>query len=326
MGTHDVQKVDGPGVVTGRSGTLGKVNFVPEGFWPLNTSLWVKDFHGNEPRWVARLLANMHLERFSRGSGVPTLNRNLVHVVKVNVPPLDEQRRIAAILDKADAIRRKRREAIALTEELLRSTFLEMFGDPVTNPKGFPRRSIGSFCKTGSGGTPSRKKLARYYGGSIPWVKSGELREEVVLSTGESITDAALAESSVKWIPAKALLVAMYGATVGRVAMLGIPATSNQAVCHIVPDASVALPEFMFEALQAQVPHWLEQRVGGAQPNISQSIVKETQMPVPSLDEQDRFARTAERIKRSKAACVVAADEADNLFHSLVQRAFRGEL
>ena len=81
VGTHNVHKVGGPGVVTGRSGTLGKVHFVEDDYWPLNTALWVKDFHGNDPAWIYRLLTWMRLEQFMRGAGVPTLNRNLVHVL-----------------------------------------------------------------------------------------------------------------------------------------------------------------------------------------------------------------------------------------------------
>lgn len=95
VGSHDSYRVKGPGVVTGRSGTLGKVHYVKEDFWPLNTSLWVKNFYGNEPHWVLFLLRSMRLEQFTRGVGVPTLNRNLVHVVDVPVPPVELQQRFA---------------------------------------------------------------------------------------------------------------------------------------------------------------------------------------------------------------------------------------
>ena len=122
--------------------------------------------------------------------------------------------------------------------------------------------AIGDFCRTGSGETPSRKEASRYFGGNIPWVKSGELREGVITETEETITELAVIESSAKFIPKGALLVAMYGATIGRVAKLGIDATSNQAVCHIQPDESLADMLYMFYALQAQVPHWLEKGVG----------------------------------------------------------------
>jgi type I restriction enzyme S subunit len=150
--------------------------------------------------------------------------------------------------------------------------------------------AIGDFCRTGSGGTPSRKKASRYFGGTIPWVKSGELREGVITETEETITELAVIESNAKFIPKGALLVAMYGATIGRVAKLGIDATSNQAVCHILPDESLADMQYMFYALQAQVPHWLGKGVGGAQPNISQEIIKNTVLPLPPLEEQRRIA------------------------------------
>lgn len=151
VATHDEAKVTGPGVVTGRSGTLGKVHFSKSDFWPLNTALWVKDFHGNEPRWVFYLLAWMKLERFTRGVGVPTLNRNLVHVVPVAVPPIAEQKRIAGILDAADALRVKRRDAIASLDTLLQSTFLTLFGDPISNPMGWRSTNLISLCDSDRG-------------------------------------------------------------------------------------------------------------------------------------------------------------------------------
>ncbi|ENV1394586.1 restriction endonuclease subunit S [Vibrio cholerae] len=136
-GTHNEAKIKGPGVITGRSGTIGKVHFTEHDYWPLNTALYVTDFKGNDPKWVYYMLQAFKLDRFVEGAGVPTLNRNLVHDELIPLPPLAEQKRIAAILDKADAIRRKRQQAIQLADEFLRAVFLEMFGDPVTNPKGW---------------------------------------------------------------------------------------------------------------------------------------------------------------------------------------------
>ncbi len=93
--------VQGPGVATGRSGSIGNVFFVNEDFWPLNTVLYVKDFHGNDPRFIFYLLQHFDLKRFASGAGVPTLNRNSVHGELVNIPPLPEQQRIVALLDEA---------------------------------------------------------------------------------------------------------------------------------------------------------------------------------------------------------------------------------
>jgi type I restriction enzyme S subunit len=181
--------------------------------------------------------------------------------------------------------------------------------------------AIGDFCRTGSGGTPSRKKASRYFGGSIPWVKSGELREGVITKTEETITEHAVIESSAKLIPKGALLVAMYGATIGRVANLGIEATSNQAVCHILPDESLADTQYMFHALQAQVPHWLGRGVGGAQPNISQEIIKNTVIPLPPLEEQRRIAAILDKVRliqdRAEARTEALRSFEESLFNHL---------
>ena len=129
--THNEIKVRGPGVATGRSGSIGNVFFIENDFWPLNTVLYVKDFHGNDPRFVFYLLKNFDLKRFATGSGVPTLNRNFVHDEIVCIPPLPEQHRIVAILDEAfDGIAAARasaeknlQNARALFESHLQSVF-----------------------------------------------------------------------------------------------------------------------------------------------------------------------------------------------------------
>ena len=96
--------VKGPGVVTGRSGTIGKVTYVEEDFWPHNTSLWVTSFKGNSPKFVYFLYTHIGLERFGTGSGVPTLNRNDVHAYEVTLPPTEEeQSAIAITLSDMDA-------------------------------------------------------------------------------------------------------------------------------------------------------------------------------------------------------------------------------
>ena len=96
--------VKGPGDVTGRSGTIGKVHFVRDDFWPHNTTLWVTDFKGNSPEFIYYLLSSLKLQRFETGSGVPTLNRNDIHTYSVRVPLIaDEQTAIATVLSYMDA-------------------------------------------------------------------------------------------------------------------------------------------------------------------------------------------------------------------------------
>ncbi|CCQ72767.1 restriction endonuclease subunit S [Magnetospira sp. QH-2] len=115
VGTHNEPRVEGPGVVTGRSGTIGKVLFFDGAYWPLNTTLYVKDFHGNDPAFVFRFLEHFRLSRFATGTGVPTLNRNVVHTEPIIFPPLPEQRRIAEILSSVD-------DAIQSTQAVIEQT------------------------------------------------------------------------------------------------------------------------------------------------------------------------------------------------------------
>lgn len=171
----------------------------------------------------------------------------------------------------------------------------------------YPSLPISSFCSTGSGGTPSRANVGDYYGGTIPWVKSGELREAVIFDTEEKITELALKESSAKLVPKGALLIAMYGATIGRIAELGVEGTTNQAICHIVPDEKIADKRYLYYGLRFRVPELIALGAGGAQPNINQQIIRDTQIPLPPLPEQKRIAAIldkADSIRRKRQEAV----------------------
>lgn len=171
---------------------------------------------------------------------------------------------------------------------------------------------ISDFCDTSSGGTPSREQSDRYYGGSIPWVKSGELRENLITDTEEKITEYALLESSAKINPVGSILLAMYGATVGRMATLGIDAATNQAICAIKPNLLIADPRYVYHALKYKVPVFLSKAVGGAQPNISQSLIRNTKVYLPHLEEQRLIAAKldkADAIHKKRREALKLADK-----------------
>lgn len=136
--SHSECKAKGPGVVTGRSGSIGSVFFIEEDFWPLNTTLYVKEFYDNVPRFIYYLLKSIDLSRFASGAGVPTLNRNHVHSEPIHIPPPHEQERIVAILDEA-SVRSKQLEQIStdklehlsnLRQSLLQKAFIgELIAD-----------------------------------------------------------------------------------------------------------------------------------------------------------------------------------------------------
>ena len=127
-GWHSKYAVKGPGVVTGRSGTIGGLQYIEGDFWPHNTSLWVTSFNGNEPKFIYWLYSSLNLERFGSGSGVPTLNRNDVHDQLIGVPcNIAEQRRIGAFFDRLDSLITLHQRKLELLQNIKKSMLDKMF-------------------------------------------------------------------------------------------------------------------------------------------------------------------------------------------------------
>lgn len=153
MGFHNAHKAEGPGVITGRSGTIGEVQYVEENYWPHNTSLYVKDFKGNHPRFVYYFMKNFGTDRAKSGSAVPTLNRNNLSGIEVRVPDIETQRGVANILSTYDDLIENNRKQIKLLEEAAQRLYKEWFVNlrfpgyedtPVIDgiPKGWTKKSV----------------------------------------------------------------------------------------------------------------------------------------------------------------------------------------
>lgn len=185
----------------------------------------------------------------------------------------------------------------------------------------WPLVKVEDFCRTGSGATPARDN-SDYYGGKIPWIKSGELRETLISKSEEFVTELALQKTALKLVPPGAILIAMYGATVGRVGLLGIEATTNQAVCHIVPDAGVADTRYIYHFMHSHADEFIRRGVGGAQPNISQGMVKETRVPLPPLHEQKRIAAILDQADALRRLRTRALDRLNALGQAIFHEMF----
>ena len=246
--------------------------------------------------------------------------------VEVPLPPLAEQRRIASILDKADALRAKRRLAIAKLDQLLQSVFLEMFGDPVTNPKRWHMSTIGAECTVGSGSTPSRT-VDQYFSGVIPWVKSTEVDWGTIVDTSERISQEGQRAARLKMYVPGTIVVALYGQgkTRGKCAVLGMPATMNQACAGVVPRESVN-GSFLFHYLKLSYLTLRGESRGGNQENLNLEILKSFGLPMPPIEMQNRFARLASVLANRQAEQSSAGMKLDRLFASAQTQAFCGEL
>lgn len=242
--------------------------------------------------YLARLVSSPYGKRYflrqsKQTTGIASINMGQLKRFPVPLPPMEEQRRIAAILDKRDSLEEKIQRRGLLREDLWKAEFVKRFGNPFAHQSPYPLLKLGELASTSSGGTP-RRVVGSYFGGSIPWVKSGELSNPLVESTEEFLTEEGLDNSSAKILNPGVVLLAMYGATAGAVSILGISASTNQAICAI--DAHDRLDSiYLAGYLRLITPALLAKRIGGAQPNLTQDIIRSILIAVPDLDSQRSY-------------------------------------
>ena len=292
-GFHNVAKVKAPGVVTGRSGALGEVQFINEDFWPLNTTLWVKDFKNNDPKYVYYFLKTIDFKRYNSGAGVPTLNRNDLDTLKIKIHEKNEQLKIAKLLSNYDDLIENNNRRIKILEEMAQKIYKEWFvdfkfpGHETTTFKDSPLgkipndwevKKIGKEYKTYLGGTPSRNEI-KYWNGDIPWLNSGKTNELRITEASEYITKAGLEKSSTKLMPKFTTVLAITGATLGQVSMLGDEMCANQSVVGVYSNTN---QEFVFYLLKDKIKKLIQNASGGAQQHINKDIVNEMEFILPT--------------------------------------------
>ncbi|MFV8416656.1 restriction endonuclease subunit S [Methanosarcina mazei] len=187
---------------------------------------------------------------------------------------------------------------------------------------------MGEVCQTTSGGTPSRKNPS-FYEGNIPWVKSGELNYNTIFETEEYISEEAIKKSSAKIIPKDTLLVALYGATIGKLAFLGVDAATNQAVCAIFKNG-IFESKFLYYLFFHRKQDLIKEAIGGAQPNISQTILKNLEVTICPLPEQRAIVSKIEQLfselENGIANLKLAKEQLKVYRQAVLKKAFEGEL
>jgi type I restriction enzyme, S subunit len=182
---------------------------------------------------------------------------------------------------------------------------------------------IGNVIKVASGGTPSRKNPGYYENGTIPWVKTGDLKNKFIEYASESITEAALQASSAKVFPPGTILLAMYGATIGACSILKLEAATNQACAALLPSEDVN-SEYLFYFLLSIRNELISMGAGGAQPNISATIVKNIQIPLPPLPVQQKIAAILDAADLHRRKTKTLIEKYDQLTQSIFLEMFGG--
>ena len=227
--SHASFKANGPGVVTGRSGSIGNVFYIEDSYWPLNTCLYVKDFHGNEPKFIYYFLEHMDLSRFASGAGVPTLNRNNVHAEKVVLTKSRaEQKRIVAILDEAfasiDQAKANTERNLANARELFDSYLNRVFEE---KGEGWSSLRIGELVDCGVLEKPLdgnhgeiHPKKADFVDAGVPFIMASDLKNGLVDQKNCNFISAKQANTLRKGFAKHQDVLLSHKGTIGRTAIL----------------------------------------------------------------------------------------------------------
>ncbi|MDR3515220.1 MAG: restriction endonuclease subunit S [Azospirillaceae bacterium] len=275
--------------------------FLPDRLWQVRpskkaTGRWLSFVIGS-PAMRARLKAIAS----GTSNSMKNISQDSFLGLPVRVPPIDEQRRIAAVLETWDLAVEQTERLIAAESErqslLLEHLFTgRQFGQ--TEGTRYQRLPLGEISNCYSGGTPDRGDV-EYFGGGIPWVKSGEVVSSNIIATEETLSERGLTSSSAKWVPAGSTLVAMYGANAGQVGRLGVDATTNQAILAVVPCREIVTPEYLYHSIINTIPSLMRKVQGSGQPNLSAGIVKDEKILVPDVYDQIKISKVATALETS---------------------------
>ncbi len=321
-------------LITCRGATCGTMN-ISLPFSYVNGNAMALDNLDSEKvdlKFLFYYLKNRSLRDTITGTAQPQITRESLKKVKILLPPLREQKRIAEVLDKADALREKRRLALQKLDTLLQSVFLEMFGDPVKNPKGWEDKKIDDVVLVvSSGSTP--------LGGSSTYVSEGKtfIRSQNVLMNSFDFSDVAFITDETHkqmkrtWVKNGDVLFNITGASIGRVHYFSgedDSANVNQHVCIIRPNQKIIRTEFLsfFLSIPSYQTNIFGKNAGATRQAFNFQQIRSFNIFLPPISEQNKFVDFYNKVQKLRIKQAKAKNESENLFQSLQQRAFKGEL
>ncbi|MGI8702231.1 MAG: restriction endonuclease subunit S [Nocardioidaceae bacterium] len=328
VGLHSKALSRGPTIIIGRKGSFGEVKFSPASCWPIDTTYYVDASATNaDLNWLSYRLASLGLTGLNRAAAIPGLNRDDAYRKRLLLPPIDAQRRIAAILDQADALRAKRRQVFANLDALSQSIFHNMFSHEKANATV---AAVARHIRTGPFGSQLRHGEFVDEGVAVIGLDN-VVSNEFCWSERRYITASKYDQLQRYTVQPSDVLISIMG-TVGRCVVVpkGIPlAISTKHVCAITPleeqlDSTFLRAAFLWHPDSRA--HLLRQTKGSIMDGLNMGIIKAMPIPLPSLGRQLLLKAKLDLVGKSTASQRFAASIEDHLFASLQSRAFRGEL
>ncbi|WP_292464553.1 restriction endonuclease subunit S [Methanolobus sp.] len=325
VGYHDESMVPNPCLILGRKGSIGSVHLSNTYCWPIDTTYYINPPANAALKYLYYFLSTLNLKSLNKSTAIPGLNRNDVYSKDIPLPPLETQHKIVAILEKAEETKKLRAQADELTQQFLKSVFVEMFGDPIANPKRWNKRKLGELCRIRRGASP--RPIENYVGGTVPWVKIGDGtkgNDIYIENTAEKIIEEGVKKSVL--LKKGSLIFANCGVSLGFARILNIDGCIHDGWLSL-EDISIELNIIYLLKLINSISNYFRLTApDGTQPNLNTTIMKNFEIPVPPLSMQNKFADFVENIEKSKQTQQQCHQEIDMLFNVLMQKAFTGEL
>ena len=286
------------------------------------------------PRWVFAFVRQPAFRSaaeasFTGSAGQQRVPADFLKTFPIPVPPLAEQARIVKLLDEADELLQLRAQADRRTAALIPSLFHEMFGDPLRKTSRVPIFPLGEVVDLGSGATPF-KGNPEFWNGKTPWVSPKDMKAEEITDAEDHVSAAAFEKSNLQLIPKGTVLIVVRGMILAHtvpIRLCRVPVAINQDMKALLPKRPIE-PEFLRWSLQAQHPHLLSQVsiAGHGTKKLDSDRLREVTIPVPPFSLQKEFASRVSEVRAMQAEQAASRCRLDELFQSLLHRAFQGEL
>lgn len=331
IGYHNVSTTKGIGITIGRSGNLGNAYLYKEDFWAHNTTLYVKDFKGNDEIFAYYFLKNIDFKSFNVGSAVPTLNRNHIHPISIKLPPLPEQQAIAEVLssldDKIDLLHRQNQTLEQMAGTLFRQWFVE------EAQEDWEERPLSSIADILIGRTPPRKEKQWFSTNpkDIKWISIKDMGNSgvFVFKTSEYLTQEAVKIFNIPIIP-KNTVVLSFKMTLGRVNITTEDMLSNEAIAQFrIKKDSVITNEFLYLFLKSY-PYQTLGSTSSIVTSINSKMINEIQTTIPDIEIIKKFSSVVvdnfEKIKYNQTQIQTLEKLRDTLLPKLMSGEIRVEM
>ncbi len=323
VGSHSEAIIKEPTIVVGRKGAIGEAHLALDGCWPIDTAYYTRFVKPNivSLKYLLLWFYSVDLKSLAITSTIPGINRNTLYAQEVPVPPLSEQERLVKLLDEADELRKLRAQADQRTEALIPALFHEMFGDPSSNPMRWPKTNLGDLCELING---APFKPSDWDGSGLPIIRIQNLNDS---SKPFNYTSKKMPERfRVK--PGDTLLSwsGTPGTSFGCFKWNGPEGWLNQHIFNVKLKIQVD-GEFFICSVNARLDELIAKAHGGVGlQHVTKGTLNSVGMLIPPLPGQNEFSKRVNEIREMEVAQSASRQRLDDLFQSMLHRAFSGEL